>query len=1004
MMLLGRERIIERIDAAIAQARLGRGTLVLVRGEPGIGKSALLAEAIDRARANAIVTSGRAWELADAPPYFPVWGCLKSLGVSTTETDEFRLWERVLEALARASETQLVVWAIEDIHAADLLTLDLLTFLAQPVRSMRVLVVATARTNDPRTGDRGQQRLTRMSRDGLDVQLEPLGKSEVATLAETIIGRSLPETVAAELAELTNGNPLFVVECARAFRTAGASTRGVPTLPQNVRLVILERVGLLPETTQRVLEACAVIGRDASAHTAGKMLGMLPAAVIDALGSAVKAGIVSETSPGQFTFTHILVRDAIEDAMKAVDRAKLHDAAFGALEGAGEDIVVERARHALAAMRADASALAVGAAKLLEGRGAFDRAYAMIQRATGVDRLWVARLARAAGRFADARALCESVFAGANGDGKVMADAALELGAELRPAAVDRTLVAMLERADAALDPSTPLSCRVRARLAGALQPAVDPNVPMNAARDAIARARAMGDDALILEVLELAGSALVDFAPVDERLALAKEMKERADKANDRPRALRARSRLVNDLAESTDPSWVDAVDDLLDLASRSGHPRQRWRALLFGSMRAVARGQVDVSNRFIVEVQQLAAITDDPALTLSLPAHHTNVMRLLHRDAEMKYALEMLGPSLDVPHSDLVERSLRIALYSRLEDVERTKRELLELGNPPSLELAGVLAVYVMEARAFVGDVEGCRRARASLAPLIDRDLVSGHVPLTYDGPVARVVGLLDSALGDHASADALLGKSLERMKHLGYAAWVAQLHYDRATAWLRGGRRSDADAEFARAADLAEEIGMPGLALRAREKTSVRTREVKPVSTAFEMRREGETWIVAHGTKTIRMKHSRGIELLAKLVERTGEDIHVLVLGSDEGGGLIDASASPATIDARARDRYRARLEEIEDEVGEAERNADAGRLEKLRVEKDMLESEIARAFGLGGKSRGSGSPSERARVNVQRRLKDAIARIAEVDSEVGRFVEKSLRTGTYCRFGA
>lgn len=85
-----------------------------------------------------------------------------------------------------------------------------------------------------------------MSRDGIDLQLEPLAASDVAALAEGIVGRSLPPSVATELAELTNGNPLFVVECARAFRTAGASTRAVLTLPSNVRLVILERVGLLP--------------------------------------------------------------------------------------------------------------------------------------------------------------------------------------------------------------------------------------------------------------------------------------------------------------------------------------------------------------------------------------------------------------------------------------------------------------------------------------------------------------------------------------------------------------------------------------------------------------------------------------------------------------------------------------------------------------------------------------------------------------------------------------
>lgn len=79
------------------------------------------------------------------------------------------------------------------------------------------------------------------------------------------------------------------------------------------------------------------------------------------------------------------------------------------------------------------------------------------------------------------------------------------------------------------------------------------------------------------------------------------------------------------------------------------------------------------------------------------------------------------------------------------------------------------------------------------------------------------------------------------------------------------------------------------------------------------------------------------------------------------------------------------------------------SDAGRLDKLTREKVALEAEVKRALGLGGKARAAaGSVSERARVNVQRRLKDAIARIAEHDPAIGRFFEKSVRTGTFCRF--
>ena len=105
-------------------------------------------------------------------------------------------------------------------------------------------------------------------------------------------------------------------------------------------------------------------------------------------------------------------------------------------------------------------------------------------------------------------------------------------------------------------------------------------------------------------------------------------------------------------------------------------------------------------------------------------------------------------------------------------------------------------------------------------------------------------------------------------------------------------------------------------------------------------------------------VRVKDSRGMQLLARLVERPDEEIHVLVLASDEGGSMAETSAGDQ-LDERARREYKTRLADLEEDIVEAERNADRGRLEKLRREADALKSELARAVGLGGKSRQAGS---------------------------------------------
>src|SRR5262249_35709239 len=155
----------------------------------------------------------------------------------------------------------------------------------------------------------------------------------------------------------------------------------------------------------------AVLGREARAATIARMTEALPAAVIDAMTPALDAGIVVESAWGHFAFSHILVRDAVEDGLPALERARLHGAAAIALGSAADpsrELIARRARHALAAPEPGGAAIALGlrAADLLEGLGALDRALSMHERvedarraglgppAKPAERLRVARLAQ----------------------------------------------------------------------------------------------------------------------------------------------------------------------------------------------------------------------------------------------------------------------------------------------------------------------------------------------------------------------------------------------------------------------------------------------------------------------------------------------------------------------------------------------------------------------------------------------------------------------------------
>jgi tetratricopeptide (TPR) repeat protein len=286
--------------------------------------------------------------------------------------------------------------------------------------------------------------------------------------------------------------------------------------------------------------------------------------------------------------------------------------------------------------------------------------------------------------------------------------------------------------------------------------------------------------------------------------------------------------------------------------------------------------------------------------------------------------------------------------------------------------------------------------------VVPMATGQIFSGHVPMTYEGPARRVLALLDSSLGNHPAALAGLDEARAGARAHGHPLWVAQLSFDLGRALAEAGRPTEAEVAFEEALAGAEALGMPGLAVRSRARLNATPAVAPaPAAAALTLAREGDLWRVEVGARSVRVRHSRGMELLARLVERPGEELHVLALASDAGGALVEGEAGEL-LDAKARREYRTRLDELEAELAEAEEAHDLGRQARLQREREALEGELARAVGLGGRGRPAASATERARVNVQRRLKDAVARVAEADRELGAWLAGALHTGTYCCF--
>ena len=167
----------------------------------------------------------------------------------------------------------------------------------------------------------------------------------------------------------------------------------------------------------------------------------------------------------------------------------------------------------------------------------------------------------------------------------------------------------------------------------------------------------------------------------------------------------------------------------------------------------------------------------------------------------------------------------------------------------------------------------------------------------------------------------------------------------------------------------------------------------------------RREGDYWSVSFEGRTVQVRDLKGIRYLARLLADPGREFHALDLVAAESGparGVSHTGTGDAgeMLDARAKDAYRRRLAEIEDDIAQARALEDTEREMQADAERDFLVRELSRAVGLHDRDRRAASTSERARVSVTRAVRQAIVRVGEHHPELGEHLDRTIRTGTYC----
>ena len=421
-VFVGRERELSALVAALDDAMAGRGRIVLLAGEPGIGKSRLTDELIGEARARGARTLvGRCWEAGGAPAYWPWVQSLRShvretegatlrsqLGAGAADLAQllpelrelapppdpqaaesdgarFRLFEAVSAFLRRAAEAGPLVLVLDDLHAADEPSLLLLRFLAREIADSPLLVLCAYRDVDPALQDPLTSALAQLVREPCTDQVTLTGLDEpaVTQFIELTTGSEPTTSLVRAIHGETDGNPLFVVEVVRLLDAEQRIAEGgadVP-IPPGVRAVIGQRLGQLSEPCRDLLVGASVLGREFGLDALGRLGSVAGDGLLDLLDEAMTERIVGDVpgSPGRLRFGHALIRDTLYDELTGARRLRLHRRAGEALElvyAADPDPhLAELARHFVAAAPAGGAEKALAYARRAGDRAARQLAY-----------------------------------------------------------------------------------------------------------------------------------------------------------------------------------------------------------------------------------------------------------------------------------------------------------------------------------------------------------------------------------------------------------------------------------------------------------------------------------------------------------------------------------------------------------------------------------------------------------------------------------------------------
>jgi DNA-binding SARP family transcriptional activator len=349
---------LDRLQSRIADAADGRGGVVVLVGEPGVGKTTLAERAAEMATGAGLLSVwSRCLDASSAPAYWPWVQLLRRVpqtpnmvearrhvegeGVSPGEGNvaKFRAYDAVVEGLSEAAGGSGLVCLIDDLHAADQASLELLVLVAGDLTRLPVLVVATLRDTEP------SEALTRTLGELLTLRgaerlaVTPLAPEEVGSLVGRALGEQADPLVTKALYDRTGGNAFYLLEVVRLLESEYRDRALTPDdvikleVPSGVRDVIARRVERLPDNTRTILTLAAVAGPSSDLDLLEHVALLDSEQLMLALEPAVAAGLLAaDDSRWGYRFRHPLIQESIRSGVSGVDRNRLHARVAASLE------------------------------------------------------------------------------------------------------------------------------------------------------------------------------------------------------------------------------------------------------------------------------------------------------------------------------------------------------------------------------------------------------------------------------------------------------------------------------------------------------------------------------------------------------------------------------------------------------------------------------------------------------------------------------------------------